>query len=65
MIKFITHNNILLQYDGAEGIKTGFTSVAGYNELVPPVKIMKRIISIVMGCKTLEARDNLNKEIVG
>lgn len=62
--KFITHNNILLQYDGAEGIKTGFTSVAGYNLISAASKNNERIISIVMGCKTLEARDNLSKELL-
>jgi D-alanyl-D-alanine carboxypeptidase len=62
--KFITHNNVLLEYEGAEGLKTGFTSVAGYNLISAASKENERVISILMGCKTIEARDIFTKELL-
>ncbi len=62
--KFTTHNNVLLEYEGAEGLKTGFTSVAGHNLISAASKNNERVISIVMGCKTLELRDIFTKKLL-
>jgi D-alanyl-D-alanine carboxypeptidase len=36
--KFQTHNHVLLEYKGAEGMKTGYTKAAGFNLISSAVK---------------------------
>ena len=56
-----SHNRILNEYEGAEGMKTGFTNASGYN-LVSSVKNNnKRIFSVVTGCTSSRYRDDLSK----
>src|SRR5690606_12615326 len=52
-----THNNLLKFYNGADGIKTGFTNASGYNLVASAVRDDKRIIGVVFGGTTVKARD--------
>ncbi len=62
-VKYETHNHVLLDYDGAEGLKTGFTNASGFNLISAAKKHNERVISIVLGCETAKARDNFTKNI--
>jgi D-alanyl-D-alanine carboxypeptidase len=61
--QYKTHNNFLLNYQGAEGIKTGFTSASGYNLISAAKKHKNRFFSIVTGCETYQERDRLTEQL--
>lgn len=63
-VTYKTHNHVLLEYKGAEGMKTGFTSIAGSNLIASAKKGDKRIFSILMACKSHETRDKFTKDIL-
>ena len=55
--EFISHNQLLIENDNVEGMKTGFTSMSGYN-LISTAKIGKNmVISILTSCESKEKRD--------
>ena len=51
------HNRITANYVGAEGLKTGYTSNAGYNLITTASRGNKSLIGIVTGSKSAKARD--------
>ncbi len=53
---FGTINGILSRYPGADGIKTGFTCGSGYNLLASAVRDGRRLIGVVLGGVSNEAR---------
>jgi len=59
-----THNTILREYDGAEGMKTGYTKASGYNLVSSAKNQNKRIFSVVTGCSSSKKRDELTKFIL-
>lgn len=63
-VKYETHNHVLVDYEGAEGMKTGFTSASGYNLISSAIKNDRRIISVLLGCSTFQQRDNQTKELL-
>jgi len=56
---FKTSNQFLQNYQGSEGLKTGYTSRAGFNLVGVATKNDKRFFSVVTGCKNSKIRDNL------
>jgi D-alanyl-D-alanine carboxypeptidase len=62
--KYETHNHVLLEYDGAEGMKTGFTSAAGFNLISSAKKSQDRVISVLLSCATSDKRDIFTKELL-
>jgi D-alanyl-D-alanine carboxypeptidase (penicillin-binding protein 5/6) len=50
-------NDLLMTYPGADGIKTGYTSDAGYCLLASATRHGRRIIVAVLGASTDDARD--------
>jgi D-alanyl-D-alanine carboxypeptidase len=56
-----THNRVLTEYEGAEGMKTGYTNASGYNLVSSAKNNNKRIFSVVTGCQSSRKRDNLSK----
>ena len=44
-----SHNVVLQQYEGAEGLKTGFVSAVGYNIISTAKQNDSRLVSIVIG----------------
>lgn len=62
-VKYETHNNVLLDYNGAEGLKTGFTNASGYNLISAAYNknSQQRIISIVVGCPSAQLRNDFVK----
>lgn len=62
--KYETHNHVLVDYQGAEGMKTGFTNAAGYNLVAAAKKNDARVTSILLGCETYQKRDEMTKELL-
>jgi D-alanyl-D-alanine carboxypeptidase len=63
-IKYETHNNVLLEYEGAEGMKTGFTNAAGFNLISSAKKSDARIVSILLSCASSYKRDLFTKDLL-
>jgi D-alanyl-D-alanine carboxypeptidase (penicillin-binding protein 5/6) len=55
-MKFRGHNAFLVQYPGAEGIKTGFTNASGYNIVTSASNGNRRLIGVVLGAESANAR---------
>lgn len=54
---YYTHNHILKSFEGADGMKTGFTNAAGFNIVTSAEREGQRVIAVTMGHRTLKARD--------
>jgi D-alanyl-D-alanine carboxypeptidase len=52
-----THNSFLGRYDGADGLKTGYTHDAGYNLVASVERDGHRLVGVVMGDSGKHARD--------
>lgn len=52
-----SHNKLLYTYAGSKGIKTGFTSMSGFNLLTYVKRNNKKVISVVMGGSTSNSRN--------
>lgn len=61
--KYKTHNHVLVDYKGAEGMKTGFTNASGFNLVSAAKRGENRIISVLLGCSTFKQRDKFTKEL--
>jgi D-alanyl-D-alanine carboxypeptidase len=59
-----THNHVLVDYKGAEGMKTGFTNASGFNLITSAKKGDKRIVSVLLGCASYQKRDQLTKDLL-
>ncbi len=44
-----SHNGLLKTYEGADGLKTGFTCVSGYNVVASATRDGRRLMAIVLG----------------
>lgn len=62
--KYDTHNHVLLEYKGAEGMKTGFTRISGYNLIAIAKKNNERLLSVLLGCESVQKRDNFTKNLL-
>ncbi|XVN41528.1 MAG: D-alanyl-D-alanine carboxypeptidase family protein [Rickettsia endosymbiont of Argas persicus] len=51
------HNHVTKNYQGAEGLKTGFTNSAGYNLVTTASRNGKSLIAVVTGGKSAASRD--------
>jgi D-alanyl-D-alanine carboxypeptidase len=52
-----THDNLIGRYEGADGIKTGYTGASGFNLVSSVTRGGKHIIAVVMGGRTATRRD--------
>ncbi len=52
-----THDNLIGNYDGADGIKTGYTQASGFNLVSSVVRGGAHVIGIVMGGRSAHRRD--------
>lgn len=55
---YVTHDNLIGRYDGADGIKTGYTGSSGFNLVSSVVRNNVHVIGIVMGGRTAHRRDD-------
>ena len=59
-----THNKLMLSYDGADGIKTGYIRASGFQLAFSAVRNDKRLIGVIFGGDTGKQRDNSLKIIM-
>jgi D-alanyl-D-alanine carboxypeptidase len=52
-----THDNLIGRYDGADGIKTGYTNASGFNLVTSVVRDGRHVIGVVLGGRTAIRRD--------
>ena len=52
-----SHNSLLKSFDGADGLKTGYTRASGFNLATSAERDGTRLIGVVFGGKTGKARD--------
>ena len=52
-----THDNLIGRYDGADGIKTGYTGASGFNLVSSVSRGTTHLIAVVMGGRTAVRRD--------
>lgn len=58
------HNRLLGQYDGMDGIKTGYIQASGFNLLASAKRGDKRLIGVVFGGRTSKSRNAHMREIM-
>lgn len=59
-----THNALVKTFDGADGLKTGYTRLSGYNLATTAVRDGNRLIGVVLGGRSVRTRDNHMREIL-
>ena len=52
-----SHNNLLGRFDGADGMKTGYTCPAGYNLVASATRDGRTLIAIVIGATSVKSRN--------
>jgi D-alanyl-D-alanine carboxypeptidase len=52
-----SHNRLVRNYPGADGLKTGFIRASGFNVATSAIRNNRRILSVVMGGFTAASRD--------
>lgn len=55
--RYIGHDNLLGRYPGADGMKTGYTGMSGFNLVSSVTRDNTHIIGVVMGGTTAASRD--------
>ena len=55
--KIRSHNHMLENYPGADGLKTGYTAASGFNLATSAKRENRRLIGVVLGGNTARARD--------
>lgn len=53
-----THNRLMLRYEGADGIKTGYIHASGFNLIASAKRDGRRLIGVVFGGNSAASRDN-------
>lgn len=51
------HNRLLRNYNGADGLKTGYIRASGFNVATSALRDGRRIVAVVMGGRTAQTRD--------
>jgi D-alanyl-D-alanine carboxypeptidase len=62
--EYETANKIINSYEGAEGMKTGFTNAAGFNLISTAKYRDKRVGAVVMSCSDSNLRYRLSEELL-
>lgn len=55
--KYTTHNFLLKDFEGADGMKTGYTAAAGFNIVTSAKRDNHRVIAVTMGHDQQDQRD--------
>ncbi len=61
---YTNHNHLLANYDGADGIKTGYIRASGFNLVASAQRDGRRLIGVVFGGNTAAARDKHMAELL-
>lgn len=55
--KYVSHNTLLKDFEGADGMKTGYTAAAGFNIVTSAIRDNHRVIAVTMGHDQQNQRD--------
>jgi D-alanyl-D-alanine carboxypeptidase len=58
------HNRMLTTYEGADGLKTGYTVASGFNLVMSAVHDNRRLIGVVMGGDSAWQRDRMMADLM-
>jgi len=61
---YTTHNSLVKNYQGADGIKTGYTRSSGFNLTTTATRDGQRLIGVVLGGRSSRTRDKHMREIL-
>lgn len=61
---YATHNSLVKTFDGADGLKTGYTQRSGFNLVTTAKRDNTRLIGVVLGGRSVRTRDQHMKEIL-
>ena len=61
---YLTHNAVAKNYPGAEGMKTGYTRLSGFNLSTSASRDGHRLVGIVLGGRSVRTRDAHMREIL-
>lgn len=59
-----THNNLLKRVRGCDGLKTGYFKLAGFSIAATAQRDGKRVIAVVMGSESKQARDDAAAKLI-
>lgn len=59
-----THNALVRTYEGADGLKTGYTARSGFNLATTATRDGQRLIGVVLGGRSVRSRDAHMAEIL-
>lgn len=54
--KLENHNDLIMRFDGANGMKTGYTCPSGFNLIASATRGGRKLLAVVLGEPTVEAR---------
>jgi D-alanyl-D-alanine carboxypeptidase len=52
-----SHNNLIGRFEGADGMKTGYTCPSGYNLIASATRDGRTLLAVVVGSETVKSRD--------
>jgi D-alanyl-D-alanine carboxypeptidase len=58
------HNRMLLSYEGADGLKTGYTVASGFNLVMSAIRDNRRLIGVVLGGDSAGQRDRMMADLM-
>ncbi|MDX2073529.1 MAG: D-alanyl-D-alanine carboxypeptidase family protein [Alphaproteobacteria bacterium] len=58
-VTYTTHNRVMLRYNGADGIKTGYIRASGFNLVTSVKKSGYNIVAVIMGGPSGTVRDDM------
>ncbi len=61
---YSTHNSLVKHFEGADGIKTGYTRSSGFNLVTSAERDGQRIIGVVLGGRSSRTRDRHMRDIL-
>jgi D-alanyl-D-alanine carboxypeptidase len=59
-----THNRLLGQVKGVDGIKTGYTNASGFNLVTSVRRDRRHIVAVVLGGRTGQSRDAFMRKLI-
>jgi len=54
--RYTSHNHLLAKYTGADGIKTGYIAMSGFNLAASAVRNNRRVVGVVLGARSSSVR---------
>lgn len=62
--EMLTHNRLLHDVPGCDGLKTGYFRAGGFSISATAERDGRRVIAVVMGCKSRPTRDQKTRELL-